>query len=94
MKTSVLLSGKGRTPRVERQDLAQIVVSTLSGISRLNQYKYRLLDIAEDGKISEDEYDDFGEIKGLLDKLQVSVSGLQLWLEEQMAQGELEEGSF
>ncbi len=86
--------GKGRTPRVERQDLAQIVVSTLNGISRLNQYKYRLLDIAEDGKISEDEYDDFGEIKGLLDKLQVSVSGLQLWLEEQMAQGELEEGSF
>ncbi len=86
--------GKGRTPRVERQDLAQIVVSTLSSISRLNQYKYRLLDIAEDGRISTDELSDFGEIKQLLDKLQVSVSGLQLWLEEQMAQGELEEGSF
>ena len=80
--------GKGRTPRVETKNLVQIVVETLNGVNRLNGYKDRLLEIAEDGAISEDEY------KETLDKLQVSVSTLQLWLEEQTAAGELEKGMF
>ena len=86
--------GKGRTPRVETKNLVQIVVETLNGVNRLNGYKDRLLEIAEDGAISEDEYGDFAEIKETLDKLQVSVSTLQLWLEEQTAAGELEKGMF
>ena len=86
--------GRGRTPRVESKNLVQIVVETLNGINRLSQYKDRMLEIAEDGALSADEYEDFGEIKETLDKLQVSVSTMQLWLEEQMAMGELEAGSF
>ncbi|MBQ9210072.1 MAG: helix-turn-helix domain-containing protein [Clostridia bacterium] len=86
--------GRGRTPRVESKNLVQIVVETLNGINRLSQYKDRMLEIAEDGALSADEYEDFGEIKETLDKLQVSVSTMQLWLEEQMAKGELEAGSF
>ena len=86
--------GRGRTPRVESKELVQIVVETLNGLNRLNHYKERMLEIAEDGTVSSDEYDDFGEIKEMLDKLQVSVSSLQLWLEEKMASGEMEKGSF
>ena len=86
--------GRGRTPRVESKNLVQIAVETLNSVNRVNQYKDRMLEIAEDGAISEDEYADFGEIKETLDRLQVSVATLQLWLEEQMAQGELEEGTF
>ena len=86
--------GRGRTPRVESKELVQIVVETLNGLNHLNHYKERMLEIAEDGTVSSDEYDDFGEIKEMLDKLQVSVSSLQLWLEEKMASGEMEKGSF
>ena len=86
--------GRGRTPRVESKNLVQIVVETLNGINRLSQYKDRMLEIAEDGALSADEYEDFGEIKETLDKLQVSVSTMQLWLEEQMAKGELDADSF
>lgn len=85
--------GKGRTPRVESKELVQIVVETLNGINRVGQYKDRLLEIAEDGAVSQDEQDDFGEIRESLEKLQVSLSTLQLWLEEQMARGEMDEGS-
>lgn len=86
--------GQGRTPRVESRALVQIVVETLNGSNRLNQYRDRLLEIAEDGKITENEYDDFSDIREILERLQVSISSLQLWLEEQMAAGELEKGMF
>ena len=88
------LIDRGRTPRVESKELVQIVVETLNGINRLNQYKDRLLEIAEDGAISGDEMEDFGAIKETMDKLQVALSSLQLWLEEQMAQGEIDPDSL
>ena len=81
---------RGRTPRVESKGLVQIVVETLNGINRLNQHRDRLLEIAEDGSVSPDEYEDFGEIRELLERLQVSVSTLQLWLEERTAHGEID----
>ena len=86
--------GKGRTPRVESRELVQIAVETLNGLNRLNRFKDRLLEIAEDGTISPDEYDDFAQIKNTLEKLQVSVSTMQLWLEEKMAEGEIEGEAF
>ena len=86
--------GRGRTPRVESRELVQIAVETINGVNRLNRVKDRLLEIAEDGTISPDEYADFAEIRETLEKLQVSVSTLQLWLEEKMAEGEIEEEAF
>ena len=86
--------GRGRTPRVESQALVQIVVETLNGVNRLNKYRDRLLEIAEDGAVTKDEYRDFGEIRETLEHLQVSVASLQLWLEEQMARGELDQSAF
>ena len=86
--------GKGRTPRVESKELVQIVVETLNGINRLNTYKDRLLEIAEDGAVSGDEMENFGTIKETMDKLQVALSSLQLWLDEQMANGEIDPESL
>ncbi|MBR0388002.1 MAG: helix-turn-helix transcriptional regulator [Clostridia bacterium] len=86
--------GKGRTPRVESRELVQIAVETINGINRLNRVKDRLLEIAEDGTISPDEYEDFAEIRETLEKLLVSVSTLQLWLEQKMAEGEIREEAF
>ena len=78
---------------MESKELVQIVVETLNGLRRLNQYRDRLLEIAEDGEVSRDEYEDFGEIRDELDRLQLAVSTLQLWIEERLAQGELEEAA-
>ena len=69
--------GRGRTPRVESKGLVQIVVETLNGINRLNQHRDRLLEIAEDGSVSPDEYEDFGEIRELLERLRRSPATLE-----------------
>lgn len=86
--------GLGRTPRVEAKGLTQIVVEVINDANHIRQHRDRLLEIAEDGSISTDELDDFIGIRSTLERLQVSISSLQLWLEEQIAKGELEEGSF
>ena len=77
--------GRGRTPRVESKELVQIAVETINSINRISGKKDRLLEIAEDGTISKDEMEDFEAIRQTLDRLQVSVSTLQLWLEQRMA---------
>ena len=86
--------GQGRMKRVESRELVQIAVELLNGMNRLQSYRDRLLEIVEDGTIDPDEYEDFARIKETLDKIQVSVSTLQLWLEEEKAEGEIEEDAF
>ena len=43
------------------------------------------LEIAEDGRVRTDEYEDFMKIKAVLDRIAQSVSNLQLWMDEQIA---------
>ena len=62
--------------------------------NNLDKEKERLLEIVEDGKINDYEREDFIRIKGRLDKLALSISSLQLWLDEKIAEGELEESDF
>lgn len=82
--------GRDSVPRIENKELVQIVVETLNGLNRLSQEKDRLLEIAEDGNVSPDEYEDFRNIRDLLSRLQVSASTLQLWIDQKIADGEIE----
>lgn len=82
--------GKQRPLPTESKELAQIAVETLNAVNRLSKSKDRLLEIVEDGQVLGDEYNDFAEIKSTLDRIALSVSSLQLWVEEQMAAGKLQ----
>ena len=79
--------GQVHAVRTESKQLAQIAVETLNAVNKLNRSKDRLLEIAEDGRVRQDEYEDFVEIKGALDRIVQSVSNLQLWMDEQIAAG-------
>ena len=81
--------GQVSAPRVESKELAQIAVETLNALNRMNRSKDRLLEIVEDGEVREDEYEDFVEIKDVLDRIALGVSNLQLWVNEQIAAGKL-----
>ena len=76
------------------KELSQIAVETLNGLHHLDKEKERLLEIVEDGKINDYERDDFIRIKNRLDKLALSISSLQLWLDEKIAEGELKQEDF
>ncbi len=81
--------GQVHALRPESKELAQIAVETLNALNRMNQSKNRLLEIVEDGRVRKDEYEDFVEIKSALDRIALSVANLQLWVNEQVARGEL-----
>ncbi len=85
--------GQIHAPRTESKELAQIAVETLNAVNRLSKHRDRLLEIVEDGEVKPDEYADFTEIKITLEKIALSVSNLQLWMEEQIAAGKLEKRS-
>lgn len=69
-------------PELKARDLAQIAVETLNGVNTLYKERDRLLEIVEDGEITEGEQSDFEHIKSVLDKLARSVDSLRLWVEE------------
>jgi len=81
--------GQVHALRPESKELGQIAVETLNALNRMNQSKDRLLEIVEDGQVRPDEYEDFAEIKRVLDKIALSVANLQLWVNEQIAAGNL-----
>ena len=81
--------GETQVIRAESKELTQIAVETLNALNRMSRSKDRLLEIVEDGEVRPDEYQDFVEIKQVLDKIALSVSNLQLWVNEQIAAGRL-----
>ena len=81
--------GRQRNLPTESKELAQIAVETLNAVNRISKNRDRLLEIVEDGQVRTDEYEDFVEIKANLDRIALSVSSLQLWVDEQIAIGKM-----
>ncbi len=82
--------GQVHALRTESKELGQIAVETLNALNKMAQSKDRLLEIVEDGQVRPDEFKDFSEIKKVLDKIALSVSNLQLWVNEQIALGKMQ----
>jgi len=86
--------GQQYVPEVKLKDLSQIAIETLNALNKMNKEKERLLEIVEDGEITPDEYDDFIAIKATLDKIALSVDTLQLWIDQTIADGKIDEKIF
>ena len=78
--------GETQVIRAESKELTQIAVETLNAVNQMDRIKNRLLEIAEDGQVRKDEYEDFMKIKGVLDRIAQSVSNLRRWMDEQIAE--------
>ncbi len=86
--------GQKYVPEVQIKDLAQIAIETLNSLNRINREKDRLREIIEDGKVTDDEIADFVSIKKTLDKISLSVDTLQLWVDQAVADGNLDRTVF
>lgn len=86
--------GRKYVPEVHLKNLSQIAIETLNSLNRINREKDRLLEIIEDGKVTEDELADFVSIKKTLDKISLSVDTLQLWVDKAIADGNLDRSVF
>lgn len=71
-------------PKVDNQDLDRITVRAQASFRRITEAKELLLDITEDGVISEDEKDDLNAILKTLDEVNEITQSLKLWVEKNM----------
>lgn len=79
--------GKEYVPEVQIKELSAIVIEMLASLNSVNKTKDRLIEIAADGVISDDEIDDFIHIQEELERISITVETLQLWAEKMLANG-------
>lgn len=76
--------GQEYVPEVQFKSLSQITLEMLSNMNALEKEKDRLIDITVDGKISEDEKEDFIRIRDTLDKMAITIDSLKLWVDRSL----------
>lgn len=82
--------GKKYINELEVVGLEKIVLQVISSVNNLNKNKDLLIDIASDGKISDNEIDDFVNIKKELEKISNDANILNLWIEEMILNGNID----
>lgn len=81
--------GQEYVPEVAAKDLSVITLEMLSTLNTLSKEKDRLIDIAADGRITDDEIPDFLRIKQNLENMSLAIDSLKLWVENTIASGEI-----
>ena len=69
-------------PEVEVTDLSNIILETIASLNEINPLTGRLIQIARDGKISDDEIKDFAYISKKLDEISLAIDSLNLWVDK------------
>ena len=77
--------GQEYVPEIKTKDLSQIILEMLASLNSMNKKRERLIEITADGKVSDDEIEDFIYIQEELERISVTVETLQLWSERMLA---------
>ena len=83
------LIGDRYVPEVEMSELSSIILETVASLNEIDPLTSRLIQIARDGKISDDEMKDFAFISKKLDDISLAVSALNLWVDKTAAENGL-----
>lgn len=86
--------GQQYVPEIEVKELSSIVLEMLASLNSVNKRKDRLIEIAADGKIDNDEIDDFIYIQEELERISITVETLQLWSEKMLANGVIDAKAY
>ena len=81
--------GQQYVPEIKIKDLSQIVLEMLASLNSMQRQTTRLIDIAADGVIDNDELKDFVNIQKELERISITVETLQLWSEQMLANGKI-----
>lgn len=74
-------------PKVEIEDLDRITIKALATFKNISVQKEKLLEIAADGVITEDEKPDFIKIVQSMDELAAIATSLKMWAERNLKGG-------
>ncbi|MBO4592491.1 MAG: helix-turn-helix domain-containing protein [Eubacterium sp.] len=82
--------GKDTVAELQPSNFSELSLSIFNTLNQLNSQKERLLEIAEDGTVREDEADDFVAIQENLNKMSATIESLKLWVNQAIADGKIE----
>lgn len=74
--------GNRYVPEIEVSELPNIILETIASLNEINPLTGRLIQIARDGKISDDEIKDFAYISKKLDEISLAIDSLNLWVDK------------
>ena len=86
--------GREYVPEIRIKHLSQIVLEMLASLNSIEKRQERLIEITADGRIGEDEIEDFVQIQEDLERISITVEALQLWSEKKIASGEIDLEAF
>ena len=87
--SKVCAIGQEYVPQVEVKDLSHIAMEVLLSVNRLAREKERLVEISVDDQITDDEIEDFVRIRNELNSISMTVTALQLWVDQMIASGKI-----
>ena len=76
--------GKKYVPHVEAQSLEKSILEIVASLNKVQKQQERLVEIAADGTIDENETRDFKQIRDELERISVAVETRQFWTEKNM----------
>jgi hypothetical protein len=79
--------GQENVPELEYKSLAEITLAMLSSLNSMEKYKDRFIEITSNGRVDEDQVEDFKAIREQLDKISLMAQSLKLWVDKQEAEG-------
>lgn len=74
--------GDRYVPEIEVSELSNIILETIASLNEINPLTGRLIQIARDGKITDDEIKDFAFISKKLDEVSLAIDSLNLWVDK------------
>lgn len=74
--------GNRYVPEIEVSELSNIILETIASLNEINPLTSRLIQIARDGKISDDEIHDFAFISSKLDEVSLAINALNFWVDK------------
>ncbi len=86
--------GRQYVPEIQIKELSTIVLEMLASLNSVSKTKDRLIEIAADGVIANDEIEDFIYIQNELERISITVETLQLWAEKMLANGVIDEKAY
>ena len=81
--------GDRYVPQVEVSELSNIILEAIASLNDINPYTTQLIQIARDGKITDDEIKDFAYISTKLDDISLAIDALNLWVDKTASENNL-----
>ena len=81
--------GERYVPEIEVSELSNIILETIASLNEINPLTGRLIQIARDGKITDDEIKDFAFISKKLDEVSLAIDALNLWVDKTASENDI-----